>query len=398
MVDPVRNRRILLGAAPLVLFSLATCSVYDESLLEGAAPGAPVDPGKTSKCEHATYPDPPSGKGLGGDIEVVGAMQLLSFGDPHAVDLDLPHHTEIGFDLDMTCTGQGEGSSCVLPDFAKDVDKTDGKAGRDNAVGALITEIQNYIPQFGSQTFNEMAEEGKVSILFRIRGYNGLPDDDQVEASLFVGAPYDSFTDGAKPQWDGTDVWPVASDSLSDGHSVDKPLYLDARAYVRDGTLVATLPEVSIRLPNGLLPGNAGEIMMKLVGAFIAGKLVEVDTAAGKAWELQDVHLGGRWPTDDLVKQMAQFPAPPYPFKEPLCMDSAAYEIFRRMLCSHTDIFAGVGGPTSICNAISFGLYLQTRPAKLGEVVQIEPPATDRCPAETDPAQDACGQPIPVFD
>lgn len=399
MVTPVRSRRTLLGLAPLALVCLATCSVYDESLLQSGAPAGGTDPDKTSKCEHATWPDPPTEKDLGGDIEVVGAMESLSFGDPHAVAIGLPHYSEIGFDLDMTCTGQGEGNSCVLPEWSANVEQTDGVAGRDNALGALVARIQELIPEFGSQTFNNMAEEGEVSILFRLRGYNGLPDDDNVEASLFVAAPFDSFTEGAKPKWDGTDTWPVASDSLADGHDVERPLYFDPRAYVKDGTFVATLPEVSIRLPNGLLPGNAGEIMMQLVGAFISGKLVEVDTAAGKSWELQDVHLGGRWPTDNLVKQMSQFPEPKPPnYPDPLCMDSPTYGMFRNLLCSYTDIFAGVGGPTSICNAISFGLYLQTRPAQLGDVVQVEPPATDRCPPQTDPIQDACGQPIPAFD
>lgn len=361
---------------------------------EGTGPGE-------SKCKHATYPGPPAGTDLGGDIEVVGAMVSLSFGDPHAVSIGLPHYSEIGFDLDMTCTGQGEGNSCVFPEWAtKDQrEQSDGVDGRDNAVGELIARIQELIPEFGSQTFNNMAEEGRVSILFRIRGYNGLPNDDQVEASLVVGAPFDSFIDGAKPLWDGTDVWPIASDSLADGQSIEKPKYFDPRAYVRDGVFVATLPEATIRLPNGLLPGNAGEINLKLVGAFISGKLVRVDTPDGERWELQDVHLGGRWPTDDLVKQMSQFPEPKPPlYPDPLCMDSPTYGMFRNLLCSYTDIFAGVGGPTSICNAISFGLHLQTRPAYLGDVFEVEPPATDRCPAETDPIQDACGQPIPTFD
>lgn len=368
--------------------------MYDESLLQtgNGEPG----PGK-SKCEHATYPDPPEGVDLGGDLDVVGAMMMVSFGDPKAASAGLPHYSEIGFDLDMTCTGQGEGNSCVLPEWAADIDQTDGKDGRDNSVGALIARIQEQIPVFGSQTYNSIVDQGRVTILFRLRGYNGLPNDDKVEVSLLVGAPFDSIEEDAKPKWDGTDVWPIASDSLADGKNVDNAKYFDPHGYVTDGVLVATLPEATIRLANGLLPGNAGEIHMKLVGAFLAGNLIEVDTPDGKRWELQDVHLGGRWPTNDLVRQLSQFAEPPK-FEKPLCMDSPTYDIFRNQLCSYTDIFAGVGGPTSICNAISFGLFLQTRPAQLGDVVEVEPPATDRCPAETDPIQDACGKAIPSFD
>lgn len=393
----MRTRRILLASCSALLVNALSCSVYDESLLDSGDGGA--GPGKGgSKCKHASWPDPPAGKDLGGDIEVVGAMSSVSFGDPKAVDEGMAHYSAIGFDLDMTCTGQGEGDSCVMPDWAANVDHTDGVDGRDNSVGALIAIIQQLqIPEFGSQTYNSIVDQGKVTILFRIRGYNGLPNDDKVEASLYVGAPFDSLNEGAKPRWDGTDRWPIASDSLKDGEDIDNAKYFDPHGYVTDGVLVATLPEATLRLANGLLPGNAGEINMKLVGAFLAGKLVEVDTPDGKRWELQDVHLGGRWPTDDLVHQLSQFAEPPN-FTKPLCMNSPTYSIFRNQLCSYTDIFAGIGGPTSICNAISFGLSLQTRPAYLDGVVQVTPPDTNRCPAEADPVQDACGKPIPTFD
>lgn len=390
MLAGVRTRWILLGGSLIV----AACSVYDESLLE---PGGSGGGGPSVRCEHATYPEPPDETGLGGDIEFTVAMSSLSFGDPHAVSLGLKHHTEIGFDLDLTCTGQGEGNSCVVPEWATATEKTDGDGGRDNAVGALIARVQEMIPEFGSASYTSIVHEGQTSVLFNVRGYNGLPNDDQIEASLFVAAPFDSNDPGAKPKWDGSDIWPIASDSLEDGETLAKPRYHDPHAYVKDGILVASLPEASLRLPNGLLEGNAGSMNMKLVGAFLAGKLVEVDAADGQRWELQDVHLGGRWPADDLVKQLSQFPEPPT-FQNPLCMDSPAYAMFRNLLCSYTDIYAGIASPTSVCNAISFGLHLETKPAYLGEVVQVEPPATDRCPSETDPVQDACGKPIPAFD
>ena len=323
-------------------------------------------------------------------------MSSVSFGDPNAVSLGLKHHTEIGFDLDMTCTGQGEGSSCVVPDWASRQDKTDGLAGRDNAVGALITAVQTMIPEFGSDSYTRLVEEGQAGVLFRIRGYNGQPNDDQVEATLYIAAPFDSQEGNTTPHWDGNDVWPVASDSLADGASLDNPRYQDPHAYVNNGVLVASLPEASIRLPNGLIEGG-GSINMRLVGAFLAGKLVEVEVGGSKRWQLEDVHLAGRWPTNDLVHQLSQFPEPPN-FQKPLCMDSSSYEVFRNLLCSFTDIFAGVASPTSVCNALSFAVALETIPARIGSVIEVEPPDANRCPAETDPANDSCGAPLPSFD
>lgn len=325
-------------------------------------------------------------------------MSSVSFGDPHAVNLGLKHHTEIGFDLDMMCTGQGEGNSCVAPEWAGS-EKADGVGGRDNAVGALIAAVQAMIPEFGSSSYTELVKDGQAGVVFRVRGYNGQPNDDQVEATLYIAAPFDAEEGNTTPNWDGNDVWPVASDSLADGQSLENPRYQDRHAYVTNGVLVASLPEASIRLPNGLIEGG-GAISLKLVGAFLAGKLVEVDTPGGKRWQLNDVHLGGRWPVDDLVKQMSQFPDPNQkpPRTRALCMDTPGYELFRSLVCSYTDIFAGVASPTSVCNALSFAVALDTMPAQIGSVIEVEPPDTSRCPAETDPANDSCGAPIPTFD
>lgn len=435
----MRNRRLLLLAcSTAVAAAFAACSVYDSSLLvpgdanlggsagdggdaqagsggtggtagDGSAGGAGTagdggagaggDSGPV--CNHATYPQPPSGStggSTGGDFFV--AMRTVSFGDPSAVKAGLPAYQSIGFDLDNLCsddivTGPW---SCKEPSWAN-ADHKDGIDGRDDAVGALVTAIQTYLPSFGSASYNQLIADGHTSILVRIQGYNGQPDDAQVRASLFIAAPYDSIDPGAgTPKWDGTDTWPIASDSLTDdaNGNIDKARYVDENAYVSGGKLVASLTHAGLRLSAGLLgPGaNSGDINMNLVGAFLSGDLVQVQTSLGTQWQVDHVMLAGRWPADDIVQQMSQFPNPNDGLKSPLCMDSAPYGFFRDLVCAFTDIYSSIGTPSVPCDSLSFGIYLETTPALPGDIYTILP-AAPRCADAVDPKHDSCAGPHP---
>jgi hypothetical protein len=63
----------------------------------------------------------------------------------------------------------------------------------------------------------------------------------------------------------------------------------------------------------------------------------------------------------------------------------------KTVVCRHADIVSTLGGPTSACNAISFGMAFDAEQARLGLVYEAPPPAFP-CPPETDPALDHCGE------
>jgi hypothetical protein len=383
---------------------VAGCSVYDASLL-GSDAGAPGTGGQGggggeggaggtdgAGCTFAKPPDQPTAGSSGGSIELVAAMKTVDLGE--AKGPDKPTYTGIGFDLDHACTTADPAtSSCREPEFAT-ANHADGPGGRDNAVGALVDKVHSTLGDaFGSQTYNDTIAQGNASILVRVRGWNGEPDDADVEVSLYVADVL-----GTSPAWDGDDAWPVRSDSLvpsgdptqASSYDIERPKYADPHGYVSGGKLVASLAHASILLTNALFPGKSTPISLNLDGAFLVGT---IEGPNGGRY-LSDVTLAGVWPTNDLVHQLGHFPDP-INRNTSLCMTSAvSYPTFRDQVCSFTDIYDGPQATkVTPCNGLSFAIQLQTAPAKIGPI-SVVVPEPNPCPACADPQNDSCENPV----
>ncbi|MFW5741602.1 MAG: hypothetical protein ACOC1F_14725, partial [Myxococcota bacterium] len=80
---------------------------------------------------------------------------------------------------------------------------------------------------------------GDWTLLLRVRGYNGLPDDDRVRLDWYIPAEFYVLQDGGKapPAWDGSDAWPIRTTSLHPPASgqpwdADDTKCFDEHAYV----------------------------------------------------------------------------------------------------------------------------------------------------------------------
>ena len=326
--------------------------------------------------------------GGGGNAEFVVAVRTFDFGEEYEGDAGLVPARATGYDLDATCTGQGQGPSCAVPPWGRPVN--DGPGGRDNAVGVLIADITRRIVDFGSASYNRQIAAGRVSLLFRISGYNGTADDDQVTVSAYSPAPLDAFGGRSLPLWDGTDVWPIASTSVTNSDP-NKPRFVDQNGYVRGGLLVASLARGTFPMSSGIARNVVIEIDISLVGVFVTGKLV----SNNGEWGLEDGQIAGRWPVQDLVAQLSQFPDPlDASLTLPLCTRSLSYPLFRDIVCKFVDIHTQFASPATPCDALSIGVAFTASPARLGNVFELQP-RTPGCPADSDPANDSCGAPLP---
>ena len=385
--------------------TLAACSYYDSSLLapvgaesgadaaEGGPQDASEDPDGASGdavgdvpsdqsdagCSRALPPDPPSVVDAGGDISFVVASSSIDFGDKPG-----GNPLEIGYDLDMRCTCQGEANGCLRESWATE-EACDGPGGRDNMTGKFLASLGGLFSGLGSESWSQGTTEGLWSLLVKVSGYNGLPDDDRVKLDWYIPAEFFYFQDGGKdpPKWDGTDAWPIRTTSLvvpGDGVSwdLDKPVYFDDRAYVRDGVLVASVSTAKIHI-------NA-DYVLEFTGGLLTAKVVNKDGA----WVLEDGLVAGRWPLQNILSQISRTQDPV--FNLPICTNSPVYPQVKKMICSFADICSGVGTPTTPCNAVSAGLRFSTAPARLGPIVETGPPSV-YCAPEVDPAQDSCGAP-----
>ncbi len=350
----------LASLACACLFACAQIADVAGDYVEVVDAGGNADVG----CVKAKPPGPPKVRDAGGDLALVLAVRTVDFHE----DTD---GEGIGFDLDGSCTCQGEEPSCRPPADTKPEDLCDWADGRDNHASRLIAD--SAILGLSSKQLNEQIAQGEWSVLFRIAGYNGLPDDDQVEVSWLV--PLNRM---AKPNWDGTDAWGIDGKCLhQDGAGnpdMDNPRVIDKAAYVTAGKLVA-----SVR--GGAPIDLAGDVTFVANDSYVVADL----EPSGEAWSISFGILAGVWRTSDLLATLPAFT----PGGQPLCTDNPIYPMVKDNICRHRDILGGIGLPSAACDSISFAFTFTAAPAVLGYAILPEPPPSP-CEPQHDPANDSC--------
>jgi hypothetical protein len=379
----MRKARLSLLLVPSTL--LACASIYgltdvptqvDAGSTDGSQEAPPGDasdggPGDSSpSCPSTGWPGPPTGVSSdGGDVP---PFVLAAQG----IDLD-PHHA-IGLDLDGVCTCPGP-ESCVLPSKALADASCDNPAGVDPVLNRVLQ-------QFGQLYCVPLAQSvamGYSNILFRISGYNGLPDDDQVGVELFVSIgtpPIDDAGTPTPPRLDGTDVWlpwePTVSNSLS--------LYVDLSAYVSGSVLVARPEDVqgntlilwrlaAAECDSGLPPLlGVNPLLLAGRGIVVTGKLV---AAPGGGFSLQNALAGARTATDGtmgFLQALNLFG---------LCPSDLRYQGAASLVCPSRDIASSptLDNKNAPCDAVSFAIGFEATPAILGDAAPLllQPPCSD---------------------
>lgn len=331
-------------------------------------------------CAHALVPPMPDGGTQGRSIPDFVIASRPPDGGPADTPDGPPAYKLIGYDMDHVCTGEGQGPSCDEPTWAN-ADHTDGPDGRDNAAGQLFYELQSE-----GQTIAGTAFEGSPAWvpLLRVRGYDGEPDDPQVDVSYYVGSELANAdaANGGLPRFDGTDIWNVDASELQPdpmGHyDLDHSLLHDPQAYVSGGILVSHLSTALLFSPHQE-PG-------KTVDAWTIGRLVQ--NTAGQ-WEIRDGLTSCRLPLDQIFPGLSGFDDPIDPMHGPLCLGSASYAALKPQICALADISAAGNDPSLPCDAISSAESFSGSPAQLNGI-RIRQPLPRRCPPARDPANDKC--------
>lgn len=348
------------------LGSTSSSSVSSTSSAGGGGGGQGGSGGEGGQaCVSVTYPDPPTSGMTGGEIEFTAALRSIDIGDG-------PNKAELGLDLDGRCTCLGDGPSCLEP--ANALDTCDGPGGRDNATGKLFSFFAALIGQgFGSEEFSQDAEVGNFSLLFRVRGYNGMPDDDQVELAMFPSVGIDP----GPPLWDGNDLWPIPETAVLPMGTLEEPAYVDLKAYVTGNVIVASLPDAGIVLGSG-----ANDITLDITAGLMVGTIVSV----GSSYGIRDGLLAGRWKTQDVFNTISKFRDGS---DKPICSGQLLYDSLKAQICGNADIYSGLGKPTDPCDALSIALGFTADPGKLGPLVTGDP-LSPGCDPQDDPANDSC--------
>jgi hypothetical protein len=101
---------------------------------------------------------------------------------------------------------------------------------------------------------------------------------------------------------------------------------------------------------------------------------------------MTDAILTGRWKIADLFGMIGSL----QDNNQPVCTDHGAYGAVKNVLCNFVDITAEVTGAAAPCDALSFGMGFEARPARLGFILDTAETGLPTCPPETDPSLDSC--------
>lgn len=414
--------KLVRGSVVAAAVAAYACSVYDESLLlPGDAGGGGGSGGSTASCSFGdcwwtkvtpegcrsalrpTQADAPRGTPANEEPAIYMAIDRLWLGESHppGVPTEVQPWETMGMDLDGLCSDpasclaapEGQyGCKGVLP-------QTDGIACRDNVFGELepiAAAEPNLGKPFGinENTFNCMIHRGNTSVLARLTGYNGEPNDEKVRVDFYMSPGIDRpdptvsccNLDGST-DWQGMAPWlaapafpwrvdeadlegrPVAPGTLPDSR------WNDPSAYVRDGYVVVKLLDGTVIKfigDNAQYPGFA----LRILGGTIS---LKIERKQG-TWIGTDGVIAGRLLREDLLAAFTDIG-----FCEAAI--GASWSTLIGYLESSMDVLgSGENVQGADCDAMSMAIGFTMREAYPGTPVPVAP--TVSCP--TPPTK--CGQ------
>ena len=357
--------------AALVVVSTG-CQVYDSSLLDSGVDGGRVDAGP---CNSRVPPARPSTPDAADTEEVIFGLRMVVLDQT-----DGDAWQRMGLDLDGLCTGPPAYETECLPP-RRSQPPGDGDDGIDNTFGSDLFPLVDLAVMGLQSTARAAQEEGKLPAV-RIRQWNGMDDDPQVDVTvtnaiymvrdagdgtpaahrLEAFEPVDPMS-GMRlpfPLWDGTDFAYFRVDTFFEG-DLDRPLIRDDNAYVVDRWIVASLPaRVEI-----LFPADEVGVLVRLTDATAIGRISE------DGLTLEDAVVSGRWAVLDLLSTAENIG---------VCRGTGQYDILTGQLDTIADIRAqpGTGGPTARCDAISLGVGFTGTRMHIGGLT-MGPPVANIC-------------------
>lgn len=415
-----------LGVVGLAAISAASCNVYDASLLLPADTGPSAERGagigfwsgpadQPSSCFSARYPRPedrPAASGGAALAPIFLGLLTLNTGTLDARgEPSADAWRNVGFDLDGTCTGS---ETCdtggQTPLGCKPVAAAvplDGAYCRDNNFGKL-----SYLATTAPETsegygltgdgFSCALCVGAYNYLFRLTGYNGEANDDSVRVDLYPSPGLDTLLpwDCKDKDWKKNpcflpdDKWQIREDVLVGAPSGTGDLpaskLFDANAYVRENTLVVTLPDNTLFW----FPGErrvATAFPVTLRKGVVSAK---IERGKDGIWRATDGIIAGRTSAADVLKGFRLIG---------VCENDKNYPFLQDFISKNVDVLAnGDRNPDLPCDAISVGMPFTAiqatpgRPTKVRELVECQKPGSDAgadtgAPIPDAQAQDAGG-------
>lgn len=335
----------------------------------------PADAGRdvgapAAQCGEVGYPPRPASSGDEGSIEFFAVQRSVPIPEWPSEPTH-PGYELVGFNLDRRCTGAGDGPSCVSNSSDPALQK-DGVAGRDNAGARLLSKFG--IASAFSARVTAGENSGELNAMYRVRGYNGLPDDAHVRVDYLgvtLRSPSHPDSPVIPPSWNGNDEWRAVTNWLLPQtgpggevtYSPEHPLFSDTDAYVSGRRLV-------VRFDRLLVGGSVPQHEVVLTGNLVND---------GGSWRIEDGVGGAHWEIGEALPELLTFVLDAN-CKLPIGFTA---ESASTALCSFADLRSAGDDPSLPCNALSWGFLFTAVPARLNPN-EVVPPET-RCTPDIGP-------------
>jgi hypothetical protein len=354
----------LLGISGALLTADGCTIVNGLTVPVDAAPAATVDAAVDAAkdsgdgCNHAMPPSRPTMPD-GADIApVVGVAKQILLSTPTG---EVP----VGYDLDDVCTTDMATETCT-----GDKPHVDPPGGIDNNAGDLFNLVKTKTDV--EERINSGIALGKTTLLFRLSGYNGTPNDPNIIFSVYASPGLlDGSGQSMPPSFVESEAWAL-DDAQFTAISPDLPT-TTTTGYVSNGVVVAFLASTKI--------GLSSSFAVNLKSAVLTADL---DLTGGKPVMKGGV-IAGRWAASDLLHVISRQRTSDG--GKALCDDPLNYGVAKAVICADLDIMVDrIADRTGLaCNATSASIRFVAAPASLGP--KRSTPPDEPCP--TFPA-DSC--------
>ena len=294
---------------------------------------------------------------------VVLAIKKLYLGDSDRNGVqNLNAWKDYGANLDGKTTDRNSTDVCTLIAGASRSTQVDGTNGIDNSFGENILPIWLTTAGFMfSQQVNDAISMGTASsTILRIEGVTAQPDASPAAGSIFIGAPF-----GSPPKWDGRDIWPVDSASVSGG-DIKMPALAFANGAMANRVWTGAPPAAGANLP--LLFVGDEQVLISDV------KISMTIAADGRSSVLGTI--AGVMPTEAYIAAMKKAAGR---ISTSLCQGSALDSLAQQIRQASDILRDGSNIAGVPCDAISIGIGFDATIVRLGEIVTPAAPPNP-CP------------------
>jgi hypothetical protein len=297
--------------------------------------------------------------GSSGDATLAVHKMLYGDTDPNGIPSSTAWQ-QYGFNLDGKVSTANSVDLCKPAQGAKPSSVyPDGKDGIDNGFGKNILPILTSLAADFSMQANDSINAGRFTLLLTIHGI--APGQSGAFPSDLLTA---SFPDGTFPAWQGTDKWPVRSDSLLNGNlSQPKAAFPMAQVSVDASGKRVWQSSGGADFDLHILT-NAFEIVLPIKLARLSMVLSDDNATATQGM------IGGVLDTEAFIGELAKTAGS---FDASLCPPSATFEAIATQIRQAQDILLdGTQDPAKTCSGISIGLGFSADGALLG--APFDPP------------------------